>query len=898
MGSLCFARVFLAVRLFIATSLFLLLPACGGHKPAGAATNPVRITLTPSVSYSMQVGSTLLFTASATNSANTAITPAFTYSSSNPGVVDVTPNGVACAGTWNAPQYSICTPAQAGTAVITASASGATSAPTLIFVHPPIANITVTLVPYVNSAPPACPSQPLLPIACDLPPTSFPASLTNGSGCLSQNQIETLQAKALDDNGNDITGAVGPFTWSEVNPAATKITPIISVTTNNPAVPTNEATAGPAVPGQTQIVASASGVSSQPFFFETCPVQCIAMELNLNGEQVSNETNFATTKGSTESITAIAVDVQGCIVPKPPLTWVSSSPATISAGGTTGCAAGAACTISAAQAGAAAITASCSPPTCNIGWPLNLEGLPATSILIPEPVYPVTAISGLVTPGSASTTGTGSSGSGSGSSGSGSGSSGSGSGSSGSGSSGSGSSGSGSSGSGSSGSGSSSSATASTSVLVSSQDCYSDALCSVALYNVPTTTNIPGSATPVPTPPNSLMFDPAGDRAYIGSQYGALTLNPSSIGTSSSAFTSLTIPRTQLGVITGRVIGVSQNGGEAVFSDTISTPNQVYIASVTSTTSSSSSSSAPSSTTTTTTSSNVALNINNATAATFSPDGLKVFILADGGNSLYIYSPLLNLLAPIPLPAPATSVVFNSSGTFAILSGGIAPATYPGTFAIYNTCDDSAVTLTAPAVPTSLPSPPLFLKMVPAGNVSTGNTLIPALNTTGLDFFFGIDDTGIDIIATNSAMPSLTTLCPQTVTLAQVAPVGTTPTYFQPIHINIGQATFTPINFFLSPDSTLAYIVASDRSSILVYNFTTRSTSAIALANNASPLSASMSADGSLIYVAGTDGLLHELNTYAAFDEYQISFPPLVNSTNSFCYTGNNCQMDLLSVKP
>ncbi|MGC1373187.1 MAG: hypothetical protein WA824_13710, partial [Candidatus Sulfotelmatobacter sp.] len=141
------------------------------------------------------------------------------------------------------------------------------------------------------------------------------------------------------------------------------------------------------------------------------------------------------------------------------------------------------------------------------------------------------------------------------------------------------------------------------------------------------------------------------------------------------------------------------------------------------------------------------------------------------------------------------------------------------------------------------------------------------------------------------------TVCPQPVTLAQVTP-GPPPTYFQPIHINIGQGTFTPINFFLSPDSTLAYIVTSDRSSILVYNFTTRSTSAIALANNASPLSASMSADGSLIYVAGTDGLLHELDTYAAFDEYQISFPPLVNSTNSFCYTGNNCQMDLLSVKP
>jgi hypothetical protein len=893
---------------FLIAPFFLLLSACGGHKPAGTSPFPVRITLTPSVSYSMQVGSSIVFTASATNAANTAVTPAFTYSSSNPGVVDVSPGGAACAGTWaDPPVYSKCTPAQIGTASITASALGSTSAPTLIFVHPPIANIAVTVVPPVNSTPPACPSQGPLPLACDL---TFTPSAGYGSpnNCFSQNQIETLQATARDDNGNDITGAVGPFTWSEVNANVSKITPIITVTTNTPAVPTNEATAGPGIPGQTQIIASASGVSSQPYYFATCPVQCIAMELNLNGEQVNNETNFVTTKGNSESITAIAVDVQGCIVPKAPLTWVSSSPAALTAGGTAGCTAGSPCTIAATQTGAGAITASCSPPTCNVGWPLNPEG--STAPYIPEPVYPVTAISGLVTPSSASSGG-GTSGSGSGSSGSGSGSgsgsSGSGSGSSGSGSgSGSGSSGSGSgssgSGTGSSGSGSSSSTTVATTVLVTSQDCYSEALCSVGLYNVPTTTNVPNSSTPIPTPPNSLMFDPAGDRAYLGSQYGALSLNPGSLGTTGSAFTPLAAPGTQLGLVTGRVIGVSQSGGAAVFSDTVSAPNQVYIANVTTTTttpsstSSSSKSSSSSTPTTVTTSSNVALNINNATTAAFSPDGLKAFILANGGNSLYVYSALLNLLPPIALPAPATSIVFSSSGSFALLSGGVAPTTYPGTFAIYDTCDDSAVTLTPPATPTFLPSPPQFLRMVPAGNVPTGNLLIPTLDTTGLDFFFGIDDTGIDIIATNSSLPPLTSLCPQTVTLAHTPPPANAP--FPPVHVNIGQGTFHPINFFLSPDSTLAYIVATDRSSILVYSFTTRATSAIALANNATPVTASMSADGSLIYVAGSDGLLHVLNTYAAFDEYQISFPPLANSTNSFCYTENNCQMNLLAVKP
>lgn len=841
----------------------VLLPACGGHKPPGASLFPVRVTLTPAISYSMQVGSAIQLTASAANASNTVISPAFTYNSSDPSIVDVAPSGAACAGKWNAPIYSTCTPAGIGTASVTASAAGVTSAPTLIFVHAPIDTIQVSVVPQVNSPPPACPGQAPLPAACAL-------SFTPTNACLSQNQFETLQATAY-SNGADITSSVGPFSWTELSPAVTKITPII---TSSYQVATNQATAAPGVPGQTQVIASASGVSSQPYYFETCPVQCIALQLGVSGSQVSTATNFVTTKGTTETITATAVDVQGCAVPKPPLTWISSSPAALSTGGTTGCAAGTTCTITAAQTGAAAITASCSPPSCNIGWPLNPTGLPANSIYIPEPVYPVTAITGLVTP--ASTSGGGSSGSGSGS----------------------GSSGSGSSGSGSSGSSSSSSPSATTSVLVSSQDCYSEPLCAVGMYNISTTSTVSGGATPTPAPPNSLMFDSAGDRAYMGSQFGAVVITPANLGGSTGAFTGLAAPDTERGVVTGEIIGVSPNGGMAIFSDTVSSPNQVYVASVQTTTSSSGSSSSSSSSSTQTTSSVVALNINNATAATFSPDGLKAFILANSGNSLYIYSSLQALQPPISLPAPATSVVFSSSGSFALLSGGIAPATYPGTFAIYNTCDNSPVTLTPPSgTPTLLPSPPLFLKMVPAGNVPMGNTLIPIpLDTTGLDFFFGLDNTGVDIIATNSSMPAVPSLCPQPVTLAHTPPPSNTP--FQPVHINIGQGTFHPVNFFLSPDSTLAYIVASDRSSVLVYNFSTGATTGIPLANNATPTAADITADGTLIYVAGSDGLLHQVSTLLAIDQNQISFPPLPNSNNSFCFTANNCQLDLMAVRP
>jgi len=192
--------------------------------------------------------------------------------------------------------------------------------------------------------------------------------------------------------------------------------------------------------------------------------------------------------------------------------------------------------------------------------------------------------------------------------------------------------------------------------------------------------------------------------------------------------------------------------------------------------------------------------------------------------------------------------------------------------------------------------------MVPAGNVPMGNPIIPMpVLTEGLDFFFGLDDTGIDIIATNSSLLplplpagplTLTTLCPRPIVLAQTA--ATSPIT---LHINIGFGTFHPINFFLSPDASQAYIVTTDFG-VLVYSFNTGSVSRIQLINDTAPIAADIAADGSLIYVAGSDGLLHELNTATGLDQNQTSFSPLPNSPNNFCFTGSNCALNLVAVKP
>jgi hypothetical protein len=758
----------------------------------------------------MQLGSTMVFTASAQNAANGNISPTFTYSltpDSPGGIVAISPAGFACAGSWNAPYYNVCTPAGTGTVKVVASALGSTSPPTLVFVHPAIDNIQISVVPPVNSPPPACPTQTALPAACDI---KFNGNAANY--CLSQNQTQTFQATAY-SQGVDITASVGPFTWSQANFGVVSITPIVTSSAN---VATNQATVVSNTPGQTQVVASASGVSSQPYIAETCPVQCITLQLGSN----IGQTSFLTNKGASETITATAVDVQGCIVPRAPLTWTSSAPAAVTAGSaTSGCGAGASCAIATPQPGGAAITASCTPPTCNIGFPLVPAGVP--SLYIPQPVYPVTAISGLVT-----------------------------------------------------------GATTATSVLAASQDCYSASLCTVALYDISTTKNIASSPSSMPTPPNSLMFDPAGDKAYSGSQYGALLITSANIGSSStSPFTSLPAAGTTLGVVTGRVIAVSPNGNLAVFSDTVSTPNQVYVVNT--------ASSAPVTT---------PLNINSATTAAFSPDNSKGFILGNGGNTLYVYSPL-QALQTFPLTAPANAVAFSSTGAFAFIAGGSSTSNIE----VLNTCNNLPATTPGDInfSITGLPATPTFLKMVPAGNAPINNNILSTLLQNPLDnidVFYGIDNNGIDVFATVTTTPLTpppASLCPQ----QQIALATVNLPAANPLYINLQKGAFHPINFFLSPDATQVYIVTSDQG-VLVYSFSTQSVSAIPLSGGAAPVAADMTVDGTLLYVAGTDGILHELNTALALDVMEIPFSQLPNSSNNFCYQNYACALNLVAIKP
>ncbi|HET9406975.1 MAG TPA: hypothetical protein VFO39_07020 [Candidatus Sulfotelmatobacter sp.] len=785
---------------------------CGGHKPPGSSPFPARITLNPAPSTSVQLGGFVVFTATAQNSSNGPVNPGFTFHSSDTSILSFAAAGIACAGTWNS-NFTVCNPGPSGTVQVTATALGASSAPTLVFVHPPIDNITVTLAP---------PTTP--------PPTPTP--------CISMGQNLILQANAFSQN-SDVTASVGTFTFSATNSSVVKIKPIVDPTLN---VATNQVTVTAANPGLTQIFATASGVSSGPFvqtvpnfgtfnFFETCPVQSISLQLGKSATTQTGETNFATTKGTSEPVIATVFDILGNELTKAPLTWSSSNPVAVAS---TSCNSQS-CTVTTPNAGSGTVTASCGPPTCNIGFPFAPVPVGLPPQFVPVPVYSVNPISGLVASAGNTTT-------------------------------------------------------TATSVLATSSDCKDirPQDCTTFTYNVSSSKSVSGTPTPLPSAPNSILFDHAGDKAYVGSRFGAFMITPASLGGSGNPFTSFA-------PATGTVLAVSPNGSSAIFSDVKHTPNQVYV---------------------TGTGGITSLAINGAVAAEFSPDNLKAYILgcnsalgvacntpagAPAGNTLYVFSTLQSLQT-IPLTAPATAVTFSSTGAFAFVNGGSSGST----ITTFNTCDNSLAPLTI-----SLPSAPTFLKVLPPGNPPTP-IVDGGFNQT--DVLLAFDGTRIDLIETVATVPAPVVnvpasgpSCPQGISLAVSNPVPPFPAVDNPLFIVLNQGTLQPIGFFLSPDDTLAYIVSSNLSTVLVYNFSTGSFSGIPIANNPSngqpvtPVAASMSNDGSLIFLVGSDGLLHQLSTNPPADLTQISFPTLPNVTNSFCSNGAtaiSCALNLIAVKP
>ena len=71
----------------------------------------------------------------------------------------------------------------------------------------------------------------------------------------------------------------------------------------------------------------------------------------------------------------------------------------------------------------------------------------------------------------------------------------------------------------------------------------------------------------------------------------------------------------------------------------------------------------------------------------------------------------------------------------------------------------------------------------------------------------------------------------------------------------------------------------------MVFNVNTQSASALSLSNSATPLSASLSPDGKLLFVGADDGTLHVIDTTSGLDTQQVTFP---FPTNELCFGPGN----------
>jgi trimeric autotransporter adhesin len=686
---------------------------------------PGGITLTPGSSISIDLGTTQAFISSAHDSSNPpkTLTVPISFHSSNTAVVTIANNGLACAGTWNSlssPQ--ICTPGQSGVAEITATSAGVSSPPTTVYVHQHVDSVTVDYV---------------------TPPTT---------PCISKGGVLNFQAKAF-SHGADITSSVGQFTWQPLNAQ------VVTVSNTAIGLPLNQAQATAAVPGFSQIFASIAGANSVPFPFTTCLVKSISLAVS-----GTTSTSFTVTQNTTKDIVPTVIDTQNVTITGVPLTYCSSRLTVAVTGTNCSTNSNTSVGVTTPKAGSASITASCTPPTCNIG------------INPTRAIYPMDVINAIVTPS------TGSSPSGT--------------------------------------------------VYVTSTACPVTAGCS-ATGVVPITfsgsTNTVGAPFGLPADPNSIFFGPQGTSFFMGTNLGLqgtrglMRVDVSGTTASVSEFTT----------VTGKVLAVSPTGNKVIVSDTNLTPNQVFVFD------NSSNAATP-------------FQIQGATAAAFSVDGLKAFIVA--GSKLYIYS-TINALQSQSLGFTGTDVTFLTEGAYGYVAG-------PSSLGTWWTCDNvqAAPILNIPGTPTIIRSLPDAQQILAVDS--------PNVDLINVDTFGGPTDCEPPVSNTLAAT------------------------------VNLGQGAFTAKQLLLSPDATNAYIIAPNLPNIPVFSITNQTSTAIPLAGNVSPLAAVLIPDGTLMYVAASDGTVHVINTVLGGDVQQITFPP----TSFLCVqsdgTALSCPPDLITVKP
>lgn len=333
-----------------------------------------------------------------------------------------------------------------------------------------------------------------------------------------------------------------------------------------------------------------------------------------------------------------------------------------------------------------------------------------------------------------------------------------------------------------------------------------------------------GNSAVLPSPPNSMLMDSGGKKIFLGSNDGMAIVDP---GSNPPA---VTVPNTSVGKVTGKVLAASPNAAFAIVSNTAVTPNVVWVVDVAN----------PNINT-------KILNLDGVTAAAYTPDSSKVYMI--GGSKLYVYS----ATAPLQTLALAAAgsdvnVLGNSQFVYASQPTGVAP---------FATCAD------APAAAVTTAGAPAAIRAT-----ADGTSVIAA------------DSPNLDVITA-------------TITLAGNPPaIGCPPIVSHnvtPVPLSIG--SFTVRKMEVAADSHSVFLITNEFNNVLVYNLQTQSIRALPIVNNASLLDASLSSDGNSFLVGASDGMIHYL-TLQTGDLQQIPINPCTGVGVAAC------NPDLVVIRP
>jgi hypothetical protein len=387
---------------------------CNGAGYGMKITDVATITLQPvTLGISMAFGQTRqVSTPSAlTCKGTTASAGTYTYGTTNNQLVDISPNGSLCAGTWNrnsgggVPNYTVCSapnplPSTGGlpyaAAYISASAQGVTSNPVEVYVHAPVTAVSLVTEP-VSGTTQQCFSQGTTATldgqACYVNGSGQSAQLCAPSG-VTQCPYAANDPRCANTSLYFACSGGLPLGVTSVPSCTTSLgalnysvgtSSVATITTNTT---TNQVSITAEQPGTTVITASVAQSGSSAGYFSTCPPRSISVTLANGG------TSGIVTQGATQNLTTTVYDTNltqcpgtGCSITGLSLTYQSTDPIDIAAGSSG--------SVTTSFPGVASVYAVCQPPGCNPA-PINEVGLYGTGL--PVASNPVT----ITTPGTAS----------------------------------------------------------------------------------------------------------------------------------------------------------------------------------------------------------------------------------------------------------------------------------------------------------------------------------------------------------------------------------------------------------------------------------------------------------------------------------------------------------------